>query len=122
MSREPWYCPNCVQTSTRRWNIRVHIQRKHRGIHQPVRNGESARQHSPFNSAVMGQNKTVDDNPYGECDRIQEITDKLVILKTLLFKYLPKEDVARIIDLCCGASLGSGKNIVLENYLESARR
>src|SRR6476659_10186204 len=34
MRREPYHCPHCHQTCSRRWNMKVHIQRKHGGIRQ----------------------------------------------------------------------------------------
>jgi hypothetical protein len=37
MRREPYHCPHCHQTCSRRWNMKVHIQRKHGGIgQQPI--------------------------------------------------------------------------------------
>ncbi len=34
--RIPYYCPYCDQRSARRWNLQVHIKRKHGGIGQPI--------------------------------------------------------------------------------------
>ena len=31
-----YYCPYCDQHSTRRWNLEIHIQRRHDGIGQPI--------------------------------------------------------------------------------------
>jgi hypothetical protein len=31
-----WGCPICEQTSSRNWNMRRHIQRKHNGLVQPI--------------------------------------------------------------------------------------
>ena len=36
-SRQKWHCPHCSQTSSRLWNLKTHIGRKHQGIGQPVR-------------------------------------------------------------------------------------
>jgi hypothetical protein len=36
-SRQKWHCQHCSQTSSRRWNLKTHIGRKHHGIGQPVR-------------------------------------------------------------------------------------
>ncbi len=33
--RIPYYCPYCDQRSTRRWNLQVHIKRKHGGTPDP---------------------------------------------------------------------------------------
>ena len=34
MRKGPYHCPHCLQTCSRRWNMKVHIQRKHGGIRQ----------------------------------------------------------------------------------------
>jgi hypothetical protein len=31
-----WHCPRCTQTSSRRWNMKTHIRRKHREIGEPI--------------------------------------------------------------------------------------
>jgi hypothetical protein len=36
-SRQKWHCPHCSQTSSRHWNLKTHIGRKHQGIGQPIR-------------------------------------------------------------------------------------
>ena len=36
MRKEPYHCPHCHQTCSRHWNMKVHIQRKHGGIRQPI--------------------------------------------------------------------------------------
>jgi hypothetical protein len=36
-SSQKWHCQHCSQTSSRRWNLKTHIGRKHHGIGQPVR-------------------------------------------------------------------------------------
>jgi hypothetical protein len=36
-SRQKWHCLHCSQTSSRRWNLKTHIGRKHQGIGQPIR-------------------------------------------------------------------------------------
>jgi hypothetical protein len=42
---DKWQCPNCPQTSSRYWNLKTHIRRKHNGIGQPKKETESF----PFN-------------------------------------------------------------------------
>src|SRR5437660_1463581 len=32
-----WKCPHCDQTSSRHWNLKIHIKRKHGGIGFPER-------------------------------------------------------------------------------------
>jgi hypothetical protein len=34
--RITYYCPFCNQQSTRRWNLDIHIKRRHGGIGQPI--------------------------------------------------------------------------------------
>src|ERR1051325_6580316 len=36
MRKEPYHCPHCHQTCSRHWNMKVHIQRKHGGLRQPI--------------------------------------------------------------------------------------
>lgn len=36
-----WKCPHCDQTSSRHWNLKIHIKRKHGGIGVPVKERES---------------------------------------------------------------------------------
>jgi len=33
--KSPWYCPYCEQTSSRKWNVSTHIQRRHPGKYNP---------------------------------------------------------------------------------------
>ncbi|HJU78410.1 MAG TPA: hypothetical protein VJ599_02455 [Nitrososphaeraceae archaeon] len=35
--KNKWLCPHCTQTSTRHWNLKTHIKRKHGGMGQPMR-------------------------------------------------------------------------------------
>jgi hypothetical protein len=35
-SRKKWYCLRCSQRSARRWNLKVHIKRRHNGIGEPI--------------------------------------------------------------------------------------
>ena len=36
--RSPYSCPNCEYISTRNWNVKSHINKKHGGLGEPVRN------------------------------------------------------------------------------------
>jgi hypothetical protein len=36
-NRLKWRCPHCSQTSSRHWNLEVHIKRWHQGIGRPIR-------------------------------------------------------------------------------------
>ena len=35
--RSPYTCPNCEYISTRNWNVKSHINKKHGGLGEPVR-------------------------------------------------------------------------------------
>jgi hypothetical protein len=53
MKIKRWSCPYCAQTSTRHWNLKVHIHRRHNGIGEPIQTAAVS-----FNSsygAVRGQ-------------------------------------------------------------------
>jgi hypothetical protein len=67
-------------------------------------------------------NKTVQNNPYAECDRIQELTEELVDLKTILSKQFLKGEVAKIVENCCSGSIVSGDKTLLNSYLEWGRK
>jgi hypothetical protein len=36
-NRLKWCCPHCSQTSSRHWNLKKHIKRRHQGIGRPIR-------------------------------------------------------------------------------------
>src|SRR5918994_319521 len=38
MKTKNWNCPNCEMSSSRHWNVKRHIQRRHRTMSQPVSN------------------------------------------------------------------------------------
>jgi hypothetical protein len=52
MKGKRWYCPFCSQASTRHWNLKVHINRRHNGIGEPI--GTAGSFNSSFGS-VHGQ-------------------------------------------------------------------
>ncbi|MBD0361168.1 MAG: hypothetical protein ICV56_10705 [Nitrososphaeraceae archaeon] len=35
-NKAKWHCPHCSQASSRHWNLKTHIRRKHQGIGQPI--------------------------------------------------------------------------------------
>ena len=35
-SKAKWHCPHCSQASSRHWNLKTQIRRKHQGIGQPI--------------------------------------------------------------------------------------
>ena len=37
-----WFCPHCPQTCPRRWNLKIHIKRKHNGIGDPLDAGSTS--------------------------------------------------------------------------------
>jgi hypothetical protein len=37
IKNKKWHCPHCSQTSSRRGNLKTHIERWHHGIGQPIR-------------------------------------------------------------------------------------
>ena len=41
MKIKRWSCPFCSQTSTRHWNLKIHIHRRHNGIGEPIRTAGS---------------------------------------------------------------------------------
>ncbi len=70
MKRELWFCPNCSQTSTRHWNVKTHIKRKH-GSRQPIRRNQRVYPDTP-NPLIRGRNRTTDNDPFAICDKNQK--------------------------------------------------
>ena len=56
MKKKGWHCPYCPQICPRHWNMKVHIQRKHRRIGEPVE--------APYNSVFI-QNMNSIENKSG---------------------------------------------------------
>jgi hypothetical protein len=50
-SKAKWHCPHCSQASSRHWNLKTHIRRKHQGIGQPI--GEDEWHFTPTSSTTM---------------------------------------------------------------------
>ena len=50
--RIPYYCPYCDQRSTRRWNLEIHIKRRHGGYLL----GRSSGQYTPNNPTLYNKN------------------------------------------------------------------
>jgi hypothetical protein len=59
-----WRCPHCAQTSTRRWNLKIHIRRQHGAIGLPIE-GSSAAIHNQFVPEYsIDYDKTYDNQGY----------------------------------------------------------
>jgi hypothetical protein len=56
-STEKWQCPNCPQMSSRYWNLKTHIRRKHNGIGQPKKETESFLFHYPTGSFFSSEHR-----------------------------------------------------------------
>jgi hypothetical protein len=39
-NKAKWHCPHCSQASSRHWNLKTHIRRKHQGIGHPIEEDE----------------------------------------------------------------------------------
>ena len=35
-AKRKWHCPRCSRDSSRHWNMKVHIKRKHSGVGEPI--------------------------------------------------------------------------------------
>lgn len=60
MAREPYRCTYCTQTSSRKWNLNIHIQRKHNGMENPFKSASSPHpgvaQFSPSDDGKLPRN------------------------------------------------------------------
>jgi hypothetical protein len=57
--KNPWKCPSCTYISTRNWNIKSHINRKHSGYGRPL----------PLlgrKTTIIGHNQTKNFTPYSD--------------------------------------------------------
>lgn len=50
-----WLCPHCEQTSTRHWNLKTHIDRKHHGMGKPVSVNPSSTRNLSKNTGTIGR-------------------------------------------------------------------
>ena len=41
MARDPYRCTYCTQTSSRKWNLNIHMQRKHNGMENPFKSAST---------------------------------------------------------------------------------
>ncbi len=119
MKRELWYCPHCPQNSTRHWNLKTHIKRKHAAKGLPVHRASSSmraevdvnfgeinahekqrlyyqEQRSSINPTRSRRNDVGDSDPYDTWDKTQEDLDKLLEIKKILSKCFPPQEAHEI--------------------------
>ena len=104
--RIPYACPNCEYNSTRHWNVKLHINKKHGGFGEPARPyGRreltfNERQGSPNSNNRAIQN-TINEFPqlgeFGNFDRNDEREMQLAKkLKTIVPQFLEFERLIRL--------------------------
>ena len=49
MNNKYYSCPFCQQTSSRKWNLQVHLIRKHHGVGSPLENNRDERSSGAHN-------------------------------------------------------------------------
>ena len=57
--RDPYYCPYCDQRSTRRWNLEIHIKRKHGGYSLGRSSDLYMTNNAPLHSQSVMENATI---------------------------------------------------------------
>jgi hypothetical protein len=135
MRRELWYCPLCPQNSTRHGNLKIHIERKHPGMGEPIRRSGltmpfAAEMNFPDNRYSVARNQPVYPYPsyslfeernksFDGCLKVQQFAEKLVKLKTVLSKF-HQQDVQNIILVCKKVFEGSGDTCLLDEFLRQA--
>lgn len=144
MKRELWFCPSCPQTSTRRWNLKTHIERRHGGIGLPVRRAAQAIQsdthvnypeyspHQQLNYYSQWQvgvdpnmrqrNKPDDIDPFADLNKAQEAANKLAAIKKYYSKLYPPGVVQGIIQMCLNKYSCSFDPAVLDYDLALANK
>jgi hypothetical protein len=75
-SKAKWHCPHCSQASSRHWNLKTHIRRKHQGIRQPI--GEDEWHFTPTTTMHfipdMMSLQNNNDNNYGLNSQVHPMT------------------------------------------------
>jgi hypothetical protein len=144
--RVPYYCPYCNQRSTRRWNLDVHIKRRHGGSSGPNMTNhpqfghatipgslgntfeyKDGRQQTPlavsqFSASPMYQPRQIMDDPSNRTGLSQDNIIRIQELKRLAYKYrqYQNNDPDVIVEWAVqGAS--KGDNTFLDNKLEQLR-
>lgn len=111
MKRELWCCPSCPQTSTRHWNLKTHIKRRHGGIGLPFCRAEHAyinynenikhRQSNGGINPTTGELKNPHDfDSFAGLDKAQEAADKLVEINECYSKVYHQAEVQHILKTC----------------------
>jgi hypothetical protein len=67
---DKWQCPNCPQTSSRRGNLKRHIERKHNGIGRPKKESESSSFHHATGNFFTAEHRNELNERYKEEDPI----------------------------------------------------
>lgn len=144
MKREPWHCPNCSQTSTRLWNLRTHIKRRHGAIGVPVRRSTNSIYSDAFvnytekitdnrskdysqkqpviNPTISARSKPDEGYPFAGLDRAQEAGDKLVEIKRCYSKVYPQDLVQGILKACLDKYTVALDPVVLDCDVVTARK
>ena len=68
MKEKNYSCPFCPQTSSRKWNLGVHLKRKHQGLGEAIRITSSQRTNSRFSRRGIDENSKwnqASDIPHG---------------------------------------------------------
>ena len=84
--KSPWYCPYCEQTSTRKWNLSTHIQRKHRGLYNPIPDMKQVTLFDSYSSQQKPESSNSFLPQYNTSDPLQMI-EKLIKFKNI-FVYI----------------------------------
>jgi hypothetical protein len=129
--RDPYICPHCDQRSTRRWNLDVHIKRRHGGYLLGESSGRHMdntfeptylRQQAPLGlpqyspSAMYRPLPTIDEQRYGS-SLSQDAIQKIHKLKLMNNHHIPDG----MIRLAMFNSI-NGDNTLLDQMLEQLSR
>jgi hypothetical protein len=64
MGREFYRCTYCSQTSSRKWNLNIHIQRRHKGMKNPFESSSGPHSHMPKLASSIDKLSSYNDHPF----------------------------------------------------------
>ncbi len=83
-------CPNCDHESTRQWNLKTHIKRRHGGAGRPIPKVPNAPSHSPANN-LSGEFKPRYPNnlfPNSKGDQLDQVQRNIIEFSRIVSPYL----------------------------------
>jgi hypothetical protein len=87
-----WLCPHCSQTSSRHWNLKIHIRRKHHRIGEPMYEEEAKEFKARVSNQFFSYNQphSMNDFSLGSWKREEQERDMIDDHYEIVMKYKEK--------------------------------